>query len=112
MNKGVDLKSSTLHFVRDIRIAQVLLDNGIDINAYTSSGFTALHIAVERNNIAYVEFLLKNGVKFNLRTQKPMHLGGCCNGKQAPAGSTALTIAKILNNKKMVNLLKKYGGRQ
>ena len=106
---GAVIKNSTLHFVHDIRIAQILLDNRVDINARISSGTTALHIAVQRNNIAYAEFLLKNGAKVNLRTKKPINIS-CCGENKAPAGSTALTIAMLLNNRMTVKLLKKYGG--
>lgn len=42
-------------------IANLLIDNDVDVNAQDSSGRTALFVAAIRDNMALVEFLLKNG---------------------------------------------------
>lgn len=50
------------------RIAQLLINAGIDVNLQNGDGFTALHCAVEIKNVKMVRLLLKSGADVHIRT--------------------------------------------
>lgn len=50
----------------DMDIAQILVNNGDDINAIDSEGETPLHYAVKSNNLKMVKYLLDCGADINL----------------------------------------------
>ena len=57
-------------------MAQVLIENGIDINAVDNNGYTALTMAAMHNNHAVAEVLLKHGANPNCRDNQqltPLH---------------------------------------
>lgn len=49
-------------------IAQLLLENGADIDKATLNGMTPLHVAAQKNNSQIVQLLLENGADLNLKT--------------------------------------------
>ncbi|MAN25651.1 MAG: hypothetical protein CME10_15425 [Gemmatimonadetes bacterium] len=57
-------------------IADLLINNGANVNLKSESGDTALHYAAKKNHIDIVEMLLKNGADINItgyRGLVPLH---------------------------------------
>jgi len=69
---------------------QLLLNAGTDVNKTNLSGFTPLHHAVESKSFEAAQLLLKHGANLNLKTKD---------------NYTALEIAAIRNDEKMIALL-------
>lgn len=102
-----------LHFAAikgDIKMAQVLIDNGADVGAKASLAHcgkrTALYFAVETGNLEMVEFLLKNGANPNV---KVIDSSGVANHPSYRNWCTPLHLAVKMGNLAMVELLLKYG---
>lgn len=82
INKGFDINNFGITHIANISLLQLavqenfiqmiemLLNHGVDINYINRIGDTALHIAVENNNIAIVKILLDKGAKFLLNANK------------------------------------------
>jgi hypothetical protein len=73
-----------------LAILQLLIENGININAQNINGETGLHLAVMENNIEIVELLINAGADIEIETNDE---------------ETALCIAIAENNIQMVWLL-------
>ena len=58
-------QSASLGRVEPLKAA---LAKGIDLNALNQDGWAPLHLAVVANQVAIVEWLLKNGVRINAET--------------------------------------------
>lgn len=67
-----------LHFVRSIEVARVLVENGVNVNAKTNNGMTALHRLIRRRwddyetqekKIEIAKYLIENGADANARDQ-------------------------------------------
>ena len=58
-------QSASLGRVEPLKAA---LAKGIDLNALNHDGWAPLHLAVVANQVAIVEWLLKNGVRINAET--------------------------------------------
>ena len=74
---------------------KLLLDNGADINKYSSKGFTAMHIAVLTKGHwipSFLELFLKNGADFS-KTD--------CNG------TTPYALAKEINATSLFDFFEK-----
>ncbi len=54
---------------RQLEIAELLLDNGAEINAGDFNGWTALHHAARNNDREAVQFLLDNSASHSIRTR-------------------------------------------
>jgi len=75
-----------------LKILQKLIDRGIDVNAKKENEMTALLAAVKQNNLAVVEFLLKNGAKLS----------------KTPDGETCLHFAVNVGNCSIIKVLLYY----
>ncbi len=83
-----------------ISIAELLLNNGANVNTTSHSGFTPLHIAVDQGSVPLVELLIAKEADVNAKND---------------AGLTPLNLAenlfsmtKIEEYGKIVDLLKKH----
>jgi ankyrin repeat protein len=56
-----------LYYMESPELAEKLIKKGIDINAQSSDGLTALHHAVFANNTAVAKLLVESGADVNLR---------------------------------------------
>ncbi len=83
IDKGIQIDArdksgmSPLHYASSIKIIDLLLANGADINAQTTQGQTLLHRAVEQNEAEIVSLLISRGGETNIRDQKgnyPLHI--------------------------------------
>lgn len=50
-----------LHVARNGEIARMLIDHGADVNAIDGEGFTPVHRAIERGDVALVELMFEHG---------------------------------------------------
>ena len=60
----------------DLKVAQLLLDNGADINAQDFNGYTPLILAVKMRNLELVTFVVTHGADVNLANKDgvtPLH---------------------------------------
>ncbi len=80
----------------DLDEVKLILKSGVGVNSKSKTGATALHWAAFKGNYEVASFLLKNGADVNALTNK---------------GSTPLRLATTHNKKKLITLLKQYGGR-
>lgn len=113
LKNGAKVNSDMLCFINDIHIAEMLSAHGADINYVNKDGFTPLHYIIDdfkenEKKLQLIEFLLKKGAKANARTKRA---GTFSLQKTFPAGSTPLGIARYYKHKKVMKLLKKYGGK-
>ncbi len=83
-----------------ISIAEMLINNGANVNMTSNSGSTPLHIAVDQGNVSLAEFLISKEADVNAKNA---------------AGLTPLNLAENLFNMtkvdeygKLVELLKKH----
>ena len=78
-------------------IAEVLLENGADVNAETGNGWTALRIASQEGYIDVVKILLGYGADVNAESR---------------GGSTALYMATQEGHTDIVQMLKNAGAEE
>ncbi len=85
-------------FVR-MEIAELLLENGADVNARNVTGMTPLHWAVYLGfqDDDVIELLLEAGADVNAKTKE---------------GQTPVDLAGELGNEEVVELLKKPGAKE
>lgn len=74
-------------------IAQLLIDNGANINAQRYNGWTPLMLAVGIKNIDMVKFLLDNNADITIKNN---------------SNKTALDIARSRNYEEIVALFENY----
>jgi len=60
-------------------LVRLLLQQGVDINAVSSDGDTALYRACERQQLAVVKTMLEAGADMNLTSNRPLTVA-CCHG--------------------------------
>lgn len=80
-------------------VVQFLLDNGADLNIRDEKGTTPLMNAVINEKIEIVELLLERGANPNLPV---------INEKGETTNTTAMTFAKIKQNKKIIDTIEKF----
>ncbi len=74
LSRGADVNDNINHgratplFFSHQRNAEFLLANGADIDARSKNGFTVLHCAAKRGDIALVDLLLAHGACADLQT--------------------------------------------
>jgi ankyrin repeat protein len=78
---------------QDVKALKAILKTGFDINSKSVTGATALHLAVQENQIQIVEFLLKNKAQVDITL---------------PTRKTPLYIAAEKGFKKIVAILLTY----
>ena len=81
----------------NIDLAQVLLDNGADINSIGEDNDTPLHRAIAGRKLTMIKFLLSNGADVTLKNIY---------------GSTVIDDALISNDKNIIGLFASYGVQQ
>jgi len=77
----------------NLKKVKILLENGVDVNKYTSDGKTPLILASENGRPEIVKILLKNGADIN---------------KCSKSGKTPLVYASEKLNFEIVRILNKY----
>lgn len=80
----------------DLDEVKQLLSSGVDVNLKSKTGATALHWAAFKGKYEVGLYLIKNGADVNALTDK---------------GATPLRLATTHKKKKLIALLKQYGGR-
>jgi len=91
----------------DDQILALLIDSGADMNN-SSAGYTALHAAILRGNLAAVRVLLKNNADLEYPVQKatPVRRQSTASGfHQVLVGATALWLAARFNEPEIMQLL-------
>lgn len=86
--------ASPLHWAKTAEMARMLLKRGCDVNSTSSSGYTALHVAVMRNRFECVMVLLTYGANADARGEH---------------GNTPLHLAMSKDNVEMVKALIVFG---
>ena len=84
-----------LHEAKNAGIAQILIDNGADVNARRELGDTPLLSAVWNGKKDIVKILIDHGADINAKNN---------------AGHTPLDIAIERGQDEVVNLLREHGG--
>jgi uncharacterized protein len=80
--------------IGDLQTLQQLLDKGVDINAHSQQGQTALMLAASERLAPVAEFLIQRGAEVNLRNDY---------------GLTALMVASMNDSTEIVELLGNHG---
>ena len=64
---GVNFRSNILHILIPcgVKILELAVENGADVNAVNSSNQRPIHIAAQAGSIEIIEFLVKDGADFN-----------------------------------------------
>ncbi|XP_039102002.1 85/88 kDa calcium-independent phospholipase A2 isoform X1 [Hyaena hyaena] len=86
--------ASPLHWAKNAEMARMLLKRGCDVNSTSSTGNTALHVAVMRNRLDCVMALLTYGANADARGEH---------------GNTPLHLAMSKDNVEMVKALIVFG---
>lgn len=106
----------------NLKMAQLLIELGADVNQIASPGTTALETAVERGHVPMINFLLERGAKVNLREgqRTPLHIAAAQGNREVVAlllrhgadvaakdrsGQTALQVAAQSGKREIVDLL-------
>ena len=80
-------------WARHAKVAEVLLNNGANVNAKEKAGWTPLHIAANRPSEVLVKLLLKHGAEVNVKNRghrTPLH-----EALRSPDGAK-LEVAQLL----------------
>ena len=75
---------STIIRAASPKLAKLLIEKGADLEKQSSRGYTALHMAVFRDQFEIAEIIIKNGadvnfINFNADGQNPLHLAATKN---------------------------------
>lgn len=104
ISNGADVNAKTdgfgetaLMWVRNVEVAKILIDSGVDINAVSKYGMTALMYAIRENNVEVAKLLIENGADVNIVSNK---------------GETALSLATKEKNDELVKFLKSSGAEK
>ena len=101
--------ATPLHYVQSIEQAQLLLDAGAYINAHDDSSYTLLDRAINAANKPLVEFLLRSGARFDVRSVQHFVKLGIDIKEQDDKGRTFLHRAVIWRNRSLVEFLLRSG---
>ena len=80
----------TAAFVRNVKLAEVLIDAGADVNSREARGFTALHAAAENKDTEMVRMLLRRGADPTARDDKGRTPVGLADEVGAPGTAAVL----------------------
>ena len=108
-----DKGASLLHFAADMNCescAQVLIDNGIDVDVKDSRGCTPLIWAAYYDSLEVGIILIKAGANINYQTHiLDDNVNNLSGEYQETSGDTPLIIASYIGSYKLVELLLRYG---
>src|SRR5205085_1832901 len=97
---------------RAIEALNAALLLGVDVNASTSDGDTALHVAASKKVNSIIEFLVQHGAAVNARNKKGQTpLAIAMMEPEAPKG-IAVIYNRAVNDGSTADLLRKFGGTQ
>jgi ankyrin repeat protein len=113
-----------------INVVNALIETGADVNARDSSGYTALHIALQKNNIELIHALLQAGADVNAYDRygdRALHLAiqkdnieavhallqaGAHVNARGSYGKTVLDLAVYQSNIEVINALVQAGAER
>jgi ankyrin repeat protein len=86
----------------NVEIAQLLLQNGADVNARSNNGSSPLHVAIKESNlhVDIVKLLLENGADVHARKngETPLCLAALINYRLSDSNNdTPLSLAELIN---------------
>ena len=87
------------------QIVELLLQDGMDVNAIARDGQTALHLSAEYGHEAVTQILLEHGAKIDLR----MRPGKADKNGNCPGGRVPLHYAAINGHLGIINMLLDHG---
>ena len=64
--RGDEAKKKVAEYSKTMETANLLLENGADVNLTTSDAILPLHVAVSNKNVSLVKLLLDSGVNPNV----------------------------------------------
>ena len=112
-NNGADLDTKFLDYYPPIAIAagagnleivKALVENGADVNYYPNDiNYTAIFHAIDQHNYEVAEYLFKNGVDLNIKMKPDNDYG-----RSIKESYNVLEYAEAIQDKKMIDLVKKY----
>lgn len=112
-DNGADLDTKFLDYYPPIAIAagagnleivKALVENGADVNYYPNDiNYTAIFHAIDQHNYEVAEYLFKNGVDLNIKMKPDNDYG-----RSIKESYNVLEYAEAIQDKKMIDLVKKY----
>ena len=96
--KGGEYGITPLHLAASwdsLKVAELLISSGADLEAKDNDGDTPLHLAARDNSLAVSELLISSGAEVDVKDNR---------------GLTPLHFAAIQNNQEMLELLQSHGG--
>lgn len=112
-NNGADLDTKFLDYYPPIAIAagagnleivKALVENGANVNYYPNDiNYTAIFHAIDQHNYEVAEYLFKNGVDLNIKMKPDNDYG-----RSIKESYNVLEYAEAIQDKKMIDLVKKY----
>jgi len=95
-----------------LEVFQLLLANGVAVNARDQNKETPLHVAAESNNLVVVTALLDAGAEIDPKDvfeQTPLRLGAGCDDSANPNSSCADIVGLLVARGAEVNAKDRYG---
>ncbi|MBW5377876.1 ankyrin repeat domain-containing protein [Brachyspira pilosicoli] len=112
-DNGADLDTKFLDYYPPIAIAagagnleivKALVENGADVNYYPNDiNYTAIFHAIDQHNYEVAEYLFKNGVDLNIKMKPDNDYG-----RSIKESYNVLEYAEAIQDKKMIDIVKKY----
>lgn len=88
----------------NLEIVKALVENGADVNYYPNDiNYTAIFHAIDQHNYEVAEYLFKNGVDLNIKMKPDNDYG-----RSIKESYNVLEYAEAIQDKKMIDLVKKY----
>jgi ankyrin repeat protein len=97
---------------RAIEALKAALTLGVDVNASTADGDTALHVAASKKVNSIIEFLVQHGAALNARNKKGQTPLAIAMMEPEPPKGIAVIYSRQVNDASTADLLRKFGGTQ